>query len=263
MTTTLQAQTAPDYRYSINDLVRALILGWFDFQRAPVFGIVFSLIYVLGGLALLVLGAGTFVWTLALALGFPIIAPFAATGLYEVSRRIEAHKQLDWAEIIGVVWAERGKQIPWMGVVLMLIFLFWSFFAHMSFALFLGSMTLTNISTSYDMFLTGSGLAMVGFQVVVGALTALVTFALAWQSFPALLDQDIDFVTAMIRSVRAFSANLAVALIWAAVIACALFVAMLPLFLGLLVVMPVLGHATWHLYRLPLQDKEHVSTATP
>jgi len=255
MTTKLQDQSAPDYHYSINDLVRALLLGWIDFRRAPVFGIAFSLVYVIGGMALLVLGAGTFVWTLALALGFPIIAPFAATGLYEVSRRIEAHQQLDWAEILSVVWAERGKQIPWMGVVLMLIFLFWSFFAHMSFALFLGSMTLTNISSSYDMFLTGSGLAMLGFQVVVGALTALVTYALAWQSFPALLDQDIDFVTAMIRSVRTFTANMDVALVWAAFIAISLFLAMLPLFLGLLVVMPVLGHATWHLYRIPLQDR--------
>ena len=250
MTSQLENQKAPEYPYSVNDLVRALLLGWFDFRRAPGFGIAFSAVYAIGGMALTVLGAGTFVWTLALALGFPIIAPFAATGLYEVSRRIEADQHLDPRAIMGVVWAERGRQIPWMGVVLTLVFLFWSFFAHMSFALFMGSMTMTNISTSYEMFATAPGMAMVGFQVIIGALVALLTFALSWQSFPALLDKEIDFVTAMIRSVRAFMANIGVALVWAAAIAIALFIAMIPLFLGLLVVMPILGHATWHLYRL-------------
>lgn len=237
---------------TLNDLAAALWLGWRDFKRAPAFGLFFSAFYVLVGIALIAAGAGALVWTVVLSSGFPLFAPFAAVGLYEVSRRLERHQRLDWRDILTVVWDERTRQLPWMGALLLIIFLFWSFFAHMAFALFVGAMPLTNISTSYESLMNPTGYAMIGFQIVAGAATALLTFALTVVSLPYLLEREVDFMTAMITSLKAFGRNRPILLIWAATIAVSLLAALAPVFLGLFVVLPVFGHATWHLYRRTL-----------
>lgn len=233
---------------TLSDIATALRAGLRDFAAKPVYGLFFSAFYVLAGVVLIQLKAGTFTWTLFLSLGFPLVAPFAAVGLYEVSRRLQSAEPISFTDILTVVWAQRGAQTPWIGAILLIIFLFWSFFAHMSMALFLGTMSLTNISTSWEVFLTPTGLSMIGFQLLTGGLVAMLTFAMTVVSLPLLLDRDIDFVTAMLTSLRQFRANWPVLLVWAACIALVLFIAMLPMFLGLFVALPVLGHATWHLY---------------
>jgi uncharacterized membrane protein len=218
------------------------------------FGVFFSAFYVAIGLGLTILGASTFVWTLVLALGFPLVAPFAAVGLYEVSRKLETDQPLVWREILGVVIREKDRQIPWIGAILVIVFLFWSFFAHMLFALFMGLSTLTNISSSYEAFLTPTGITMLATQVVVGGAVAFLVFSLTVVSLPLLLEREVDFVTAMLHSMRTVAQSLPVMLLWAAIIATLLFVGMIPYFLGLFVVLPILGHATWHLYRRALYD---------
>lgn len=235
-------------RLSFSDIRSALAAGLQDFRVKPGYGLFFSGFYVLAGMILSALGAGTFTWTLFLTLGFPLIAPFAAVGLYEVSRRLDAGEPVSFSDILTVVWAQRGAQTPWIGAILVFIFLFWSFFAHMSFALFLGHMPLTNVSTSWEVFLTPTGLSMMGFQLLTGGVVALLTFALTVISLPMLLDREVDFVTAMLTSLTQFRRNWAVLLVWAALIAAMLLIAMVPLFLGLFIALPVLGHATWHLY---------------
>ncbi|MEM8550967.1 MAG: DUF2189 domain-containing protein [Pseudomonadota bacterium] len=239
-------------RLTLSDVSDSLYAGWRDFSRAPLFGLFFSGFYVVSGLVLTLVGAGGFVWTLMLSLGFPLVAPFAAVGLYEVSRRLGEGEPLHWKSVLGVVWAERGRQLPWIGAILVIIFLFWSFFAHMSFAMFLGRMTLINMTTSFEMLYTPTGLAMVAFQILVGGLTALLTFSLTVVSMPLLLEKDADFVTAMLISMDAFKTNTGVLLAWAAFIVAALALGMAPLFLGLFLILPVLGHATWHLYKRTL-----------
>ncbi len=241
-------------KLTLREIWASLRAGADDFRRAPAYGIVFSAVYVVMGLVLLLLGAGTFVWTLALSLGFPLVAPFAAVGLYEVSRRLEAGEPLVRSEIMSVVARERSRQLPWMGAILLMIFLFWSFFAHMLFAMFMGLSALTNISTSYEALLTTNGVTMMVIQVVVGAVVAFLTFALTVVSLPLLLEKELDFVTAMLTSFRCVQENLLVMLVWDAVIAGLLFLGMLQMFLGLFIVLPVLGHATWHLYRRALYD---------
>jgi uncharacterized membrane protein len=173
-------------------------------------------------------------------------------GLYEVSRRLEAGERLDWRGVLGVVWAERGRQIPWMGAIIVIYFLFWTFIAHMIFALFMGLSVMTNVSGSWEAFLTPAGLMMIAAEGVVGGVLAFLLFALTVVSLPLLLDREVDFVTAMILSVQTVQENGRVMLCWAALIAVAMLLALLPWFLGLVIVLPVFGHATWHLYRRAL-----------
>jgi len=241
---------------SLSDLWAALRAGLRDFRRAPAYGLFFSAVYVLGGFAMVWLGAGTVTWTLASALGFPLAAPFAAVGLYEVSRRLETGQPLGWAGVLGVVWAERGRQIPWMGAIIVIYFLFWTFLAHMIFAVFMGLQQMTNVSGSFEVFLTPQGLRMIGVELGVGAVLAYLLFAMTVVSLPLLLEKEVDFVSAMLLSIRCVAENPVVMLVWAALIAGLTLLALLPWFLGLMVVLPVLGHATWHLYRRALTEPE-------
>jgi uncharacterized membrane protein len=249
MATAIPAAAAPAPTLRLADLVAVLRAGARDFARAPFFGLFFASAYVLGGLALTGLGAGPFTWTLAMCLGFPLAAPFLAVGLYEVSRRLEAGLPLAWPAVLGVVWAERDRQIPYAGVAILIYVLFWSFLAHMLFALFMGPTALLGPPTDPAVYMRGAGLAMALTQLVVGGALAFLLFALTVVSLPMLLEREVDVVTAMRRSLAITRANLGPMLAWAALIATATLLAMLPAFLGLLLVMPVLGHASWHLYR--------------
>ena len=239
---------------TLGELWTCLKRGAADFRAAPAFGLFFSAVYVLGGFFMLWLGAGHVTWTLVTSLGFPLAAPFAAVGLYEVSRRLEAGLPLSWSVVLGVVWNERGRQIPWMGALIVVFFLFWTFLAHMLFALFMGLSAITNISQDLSILWTGAGLLMLAVEAVIGAALAFLLFSLTVVSLPLLLEKEIDFVTAMLLSMRTVRQNLAVMLVWAFVIAALTFLALLPWFLGLMVVLPVLGHATWHVYRRALYD---------
>lgn len=241
-------------KITISELWISLKAGLSDFRAAPAYGLFFALFYVVVGMGLTIIGASMFVWTLALSLGFPLIAPFAAVGLYEVSRRLEAQEPLVWGQIMGLVWSERTRQMPWIGVILLMIFLFWSFFAHLLFALFFGPSALISSAATQDLLLTPEGIRMLAVQILVGAAVAYLTFNLTVVSLPLLMEREVDFVSAMLLSIRTVQRNRRVMLAWAAIIAAALFLAMVPLFLGLFFVLPVLGHATWHLYRRALYD---------
>lgn len=239
---------------TLHELWVVLKAGADDFRRAPQFGLLFSALYVLAGFVLLRIGAGTVSWTLTLSLGFPLVAPFAAVGLYEVSRRLENGQPLRWGAVLGVVWAERTRQVPWLGAVIVIYFLFWTFLAHMIFALMTGTLTMTNVSDTWGFLLTPTGLRVAVVEIAVGGLLAFLLFALTVVSLPLLLEKEVDFVSAMILSVGAVRANLGVMLVWALIVASLTILALIPWFLGLIVVLPVLGHATWHLYRRVLYD---------
>ena len=240
---------------SFADLGAVLRLGWRDFTIAPAYGLFFALVYVLGGWVLYfaLTDAGRLWWTLPAAAGFPILGPFVACGLYEVSRRIERGQPLAWRAVLGVVWGERNRQIPSIAVVIVVFFLFWNFLAHMIFALFMGLSTMTEISSSLAVFLTPNGLLMLAVGTAVGAVFATLLFSITVVSLPLLLDREIDFVTAMITSFATVQANPLVMLVWGACIGGLLFLGMVPGFLGLFIVLPVLGHASWHLYRRALR----------
>lgn len=251
----MQSQASPAApeitELSLADLTESLAAGWRDFRAAPVLGLLFAAVYVAGGWLILwsVTTQGQLWWILPAAAGFPILGPFIACGYYEMSRRRGAGEAMDWVQIIGVIFRQKDRQIPSIAVVIVVFFLFWNFLAHMIFALFLGRATLTEISTSLTVFATPDGLAMLAFGTAVGAVFALVLFALTVVSLPLLLDREVDFITAIITSVRLVAANPVLMIGWGAFIGLCLVAGMLPWFLGLFVALPVLGHASWHLYR--------------
>ena len=234
-----------------SDLRASLAAGWQDFRRAPVLGAVFSAVYVLGGWLVLwaMTTKGQVWWTLPASAGFPILGPFIACGFYEISRRLEAGEPLVAREIFGVIFRQKDRQIPAIAAVIVVYFLFWNFLSHMIFALFLGNATMTNVSASFAVFTSPEGLAMLAFGTAVGAVFATLLFSLTVVSLPMLLDREVDFVTAMLTSFALVRENPGVMLGWGALIGTCLFVAMLPGFLGLFLVLPLFGHASWHLYR--------------
>jgi len=239
----------------LTDLRAALAAGWRDFLRAPLFGLFFAGVYVLGGwlIAWASLTEGQIWWTIFAGAGFPILGPFIACGFYEVSRRLETGETLDWGGVLGAVFRQKDRQIPTMAAIIVVFFLFWNFLAHMIFALFLGTATLTNITSSLEVFLTAEGLAMLAFGTTVGAVFAGVLYALTVVSLPLLMDREVDFITAMITSWALVAANPRVMLLWGALIAVSLFLGMVTGFLGLFVALPLFGHASWHLYRRALE----------
>ena len=232
-----------------DDLRAALAAGWADFRAAPVYGLGFSLVYVLGGMVLyaVFLAAGQSWWFIPIAVGFPLLAPFAAMGLYEVSRRLEQGQPLNWSVVAGCVFAQKDRQVPSMAMVIMLAFMFWVFVAHTIFALFFGLQPISSSTT--EMLLSPTGLMMLAVGGAIGGAMAAILFALSVISLPLLLDKEVDFITAMITSFSAVLKSPVAMGLWALVIAVLLFAAMLPFFLGLFVALPLLGHASWHLYR--------------
>jgi uncharacterized membrane protein len=236
---------------TLADFRQSLIAGLRDFRSAPLTDLFFASFFVLAGL---LMGWVTYVtgqtfWLVLAVMGFPLVGALAALGFYEVSRRHTAGQPAPLRDVMRVVWDSRRGQLPWLAAIIIVTFLFWSFLGHMIFALFLGLTPMTNVSSSYQVFLTPEGLSMLGFGTVVGALFSLLVFSISVLGMPMLLDRDVDFVTAMLRSISGVRAAPVLFILWGVFIAASTLAAMVPVFLGLFLVMPVLGHATWHLYR--------------
>lgn len=234
---------------AIGDLGRALGAGWRDFRRYPSYGLFFAAIFVIAGLFLLfaLSSRSEWAWLIPSAAGFPILAPFAAAGLYEISRRIETGEAISWRPVFGAVRGRGDDQLPVLGMLAFVFFAFWVIIAHTIFGAVLGPDGLG--PDPLAVLSTQAGMIMLAIGSAAGGLLAYTFFAMTVVSMPMLVDREIDFISAIIVSFRVVRANFAIMLAWAAIVAVALFVAIVPMFLGLLLVLPVLGHATWHLYR--------------
>ncbi|NBN64645.1 DUF2189 domain-containing protein [Microvirga tunisiensis] len=248
----------------VEDIVDALAEGLRDFRRAPKFGLFFGAIYALGGLAIILTASALHMSYLSypLAAGFALVGPFIACGLYEVSRRIERNEPLTWPAILGAVWAQRGREISWMAFVVLFVTIMWMYQVRLLLALFLGFGSFSSFGAFLETVVsTPEGLMFLAVGHVVGALLSVILFSLTVISFPLLLDQDRDFITAMITSVRAVVASPVPMIGWALVVTVTLIVSMIPAFMGLLITLPVLGHTTWHIYRsCVLPDRTAVSS---
>lgn len=236
---------------SIETVKEALHMGFADFKAAPGYGLFFGAVYFLGGILMWGLAeyTGHAFYLILAAFAFPLIGPFAAIGLYEVSRRLEKGEELDWPGVLGVVVRQKDKQIPFLGAVIVFMVMIWVLLSRITVALFLGNQSIVNIFSTMDVLFTLNGIAMLAVIGAVGFSVAFLIFAISVIGMPLLLEREIDFVTAMITSFEAVTENLQPMLFWAGIVVAFLVVGMLPAFLGLLVVLPILGHGTWHLYR--------------
>lgn len=236
------------------DIRTALRKGLNDFQRAPVYALFFGLVFSLTGIAITgaLYSGNAGYWVFPIAAGFPLIGPFAAVGLYEISRRLEAGEALSMRAVLLAGLRHRNSQLPMFAVFSVFVFLVWIVLARVIFAISFGTSPVTNIMTSFDVFLTAPGITMLVLGTVAGAALASLLFSVSVVGVPLLLDRDIDVVTAMISSVQATIENAKPMICWGLIIASATLVGMLPLFLGMILIFPLLGFASWHLYRLML-----------
>lgn len=252
-----QAQGVPAVRAATRaDIVAALRAGLDDFLAAPLKGLLIGSLYALGGWLLL--------WVLDLrayrGLSFPVIAgfaligPFVAVILYEISRRRERGEGFGWSDIPAMVARTARKQILFHGFILVFWLAVWSRVGVMLFAIFFSASTDRFWELSHQLLTTGHGIGFLVTGHLVGAFFAGVAFCLSVLAFPFLLDRDADFITAMVLSFKAVLASPVVMLGWGVLIGVALAAASAPLFLGLPVVLPVLGHASWHVYRRLVPD---------
>ncbi len=246
-------KTAPRVRtIGAGDVVDALGQGLSDFRAAPLFGLFFGGVYAVGGMLIVLCAAALDVGYLSypLAVGFALIGPFVAVGLYEVSRRRESGTALDWRGVLGVIVAQRKRELGWMAFVSLFILVVWMYQVRILIALFIGLRAPTTLDGFVSVVLgTPEGLMFLAVGHVIGAAMALVLFSLTVVSFPLLLEREIDFVTAMITSVRAVVTNPLPMIGWAFIIMILLMIAIAPFFIGLFLALPILGHTTWHLYR--------------
>jgi uncharacterized membrane protein len=240
-------------KIAARDLWDALKKGMADVGALRDDVLFIGLIYPLAGLVFASLAANYDLLPLVfpLASGFALIGPVAAIGLYELSRRREQGDHVTWLDAFGVFRSPALMSIVGLGAILLGLFFVWLGVAYEIYLINLGGGPAPQTIAAFErsVFQTGGGWAMIGEGFGVGFLFAVAAFAISVVSFPLLLDRDVSMWTAIGTSLRAVKANPGVMLLWGAIVAGLLALGSLPALVGLIFVVPVLGHATWHLYR--------------
>jgi len=238
-------------KIGMTDLKDALAKGVEDFRAIPTHVIFLIIIYPVVVLVLAQLAQNDLLHLFfPLAAGFALIGPVAALGLYELSRRRELGLDLSWTHAFGVRHSPSIGGIVGLGVLLAVIFLLW---IAASQAIYIATFGQASVGTIPNflrrVFTTPEGWALIVVGNGVGFLFAVVAFMLSVVSFPLLLDRDVGAGVAILTSIRVVLRNPVTMAMWGLIVAGLLLIGSLPLFIGLAVVIPVLGHSTWHLYR--------------
>jgi uncharacterized membrane protein len=239
-------------RIKASDLREVLIRGLDDFgeYRTDIIGLL--LIYPVMGVVLAwqIFGYEMLPLLLPLASGLPLVGPVVAVGLYEMSRRREQGLRASWIDAFDAIRSPAFGAVLVLGLVLVAIFLLWLLVAYVIYQVTLGpEPPVSVVAFTRDVFTTSAGWVMIVVGVGVGFLFALLVLAISVVSFPLLLDRDVGFYRAVWTSIRAVAANPGPMAVWGLIVAGGLLIGSIPVFVGLMIVMPVLGHATWHLYR--------------
>jgi uncharacterized membrane protein len=232
---------------------RALSLGWRDFSANPTQLIFLAIIYPVIGLLAAAAAQGEammpIIWPLIS--GFALVGPIAALGIYELSRRREAGEDPSWVDAFAVVHSPSIGSILALGVMLLAIFVAWLFTARGIYeATFAGMPAADTVGGFLRQVLqTPEGWRLAFLGNITGFVVAALVLSLTVVSFPLLLDRPVGAGVALRTSLRAVAVNPVPMALWGLIVAVILLVASVPLFVGLAVAIPVLGHATWHLYR--------------
>ena len=239
-------------KIGLSDLSDALRRGWEDFKAMPSHAIILCVIYPVLGLVLfrMVLGYSVLPLLFPLAAGFTLIGPFAALGLYELSRRRERGEEAAAWHAIHVLRAPSFGAMLELGILLLVLFVTWIAAADAIYIATFGhalAASIPDFATRVLMTPQGWSLIIVGCGV--GFLFAVVALCVSVVSFPLMLDRHATAIDAIRTSLRAVVKNPVAMAAWGLIVAVLLVIGSLPLFVGLAVVLPVLGHATWHLYR--------------
>ena len=233
------------------DLDWALKEGWSDFKAKRGDLVVIPFIYpVVGFLAsIFAFNSQLFPLIFPLAAGFALVGPVAAAGFYELARRREAGIDASWWHFLDPLKGRSRVPLAVLTALLAVIFSAWMFAAWAIYENTLGKIgPATPDAFASAMFATGPGLTMIIVGNIVGAVFALLTLAVAAFSFPMVVDRPVDPVKAIATSVAAFRASPGTMIRWGVTVALILLAGAIPLFIGLVVALPVLGYATWHLY---------------
>ena len=239
-------------KIGLADLKDALRRGLADFSAMPSHAVFLCLIYPIVGLLLarLTLGYDILPLLFPLASGFALVGPFAAIGFYELSRRREQGGPVSWQDAFDVLHSPSRGAIAALALLLLVIFAIWIAVAQAIYIAYFGYEPAASIPHFIDqVFTTPAGWALIIVGNLVGFLFAVLVLAISVVSFPLLLDRDVGAVEAVLTSTRVVVANPVMMAVWGLIVAALLLIGSLPLFFGLAVVVPVLGHSTWHLYR--------------
>ena len=241
---------------TVADLKDILKGGLSDFSAHPSHRVFLSLIFPVAGFFMIRMTMDYDVWSLIipLAAGFALIGPFAAIGMYGLSRRHENYPAVTWRGSMDAFRSASIGSILVLGVLLTGIFLGWVYTARAIYAMTMAPLAPPDLASfATALFTTSEGWSLLIIGDVVGFIFAVVVLSVSVVSFPLLIDHHVSLSTAVATSIKAVAKNPVTMLVWGAFVALCLFLGSLPFFVGLAVVFPVLGHATWHLYRKVVQ----------
>jgi uncharacterized membrane protein len=240
-------------RISTSDLYYALARGYDDFAAFPSHAVFLCVIYPLLGILLIGWTLGTLSLlplAIPIAAGFALVGPVAAIGLYELSRRREAGLDSSPRHVFDVLHSPSLSSIIALSVLLMAIYLIWLVVAYVLYIVIFGYSAPASIEQFItDLLTTPRGWTLIIVRWGIGFLFAALVLSISAISFPLLLDRDVSAADAMHTSLRVMAANPLPMTLWGLIVAALLVIGSIPFFVGLTVVMPLLGHATWHLYR--------------
>lgn len=245
-----------DQHFSLPDITRVdaarplqwLARGWDDLLAAPGPSLTYGLAVAAAGWVIVALAAPRpYLVTVAVS-GFFLLAPLIAAGLYELSRLRERGEPADLAESLNFV-RRNSDAVSYFGVFLAVVAIGWERISAIVFALFYGGAAPDLGNFLYSVFFSGEHVSLAAAWIGSGFLLALIVFLVSAVSVPMMLDRPVDTVTAMMTSVRAVAANLPAMAVWAGVIVALTVLGFATIMTGLVVIFPLLGHATWHAYR--------------
>lgn len=248
-------------KIELKDCFAALTEGFDDFMAMPTHPVFIGFFYALAGVVLVSLTsfANALHLVFPLAAGFALIGPFVAVGLYEMSRRRERGLPASWRDAFAVFRSPALPSIIALGVALFALFAAWIWAAHVLYGWLYGPKPPSAVIPFLrDVLTSGRGWTLIVLGCLIGFCFAALALCLSVVSFPLMLDRDVGLVPAVVASLRTARDNPGAVALWGLIVAVTLVLGSLPLFIGLALVMPVLGHATWRLYRLAIErDPAH------